>query len=174
MSNKLFVGNLSWTTTDGILQDAFGPYGTVTEAAVMMDKFTGKSRGFAFVTMGTPDEAEAAVKGMDGKEIDGRAVRVSIARPKEDRPAGGGGGYRGGGGGGGGGYKGGGGGGGGYKGGGGGGGGYKGGGGGGGGRGGGGGYKGGGGGGGGYKGGGRSDYGGGRGDYGGGGGGEGY
>jgi RNA recognition motif-containing protein len=156
MSNKLFVGNLSWTTTDGILQDAFTPFGTVTEAAVMMDKFTGKSRGFAFVTMGSPEEAEAAVKAMDGKEIDGRPVRVSIARPKEERPPGGGGGFRGGGGGGGGGgYKGGGGG---YKGGGGG---YKGGG---------GGYKGGGGG---YKGGG--GRGGGRGDYGGGGGGgEGY
>ncbi len=106
MSNKLFVGNLSWTTTDGILQDAFAPFGNVTEAAVMMDKFTGKSRGFAFVTMGTPDEAEAAVKAMDGKEIDGRAVRVSIARPKEDRPGGGGGFRGGGGGGGGGGYKG--------------------------------------------------------------------
>jgi hypothetical protein len=163
MSNKLFVGNLSWTTTDGILQDAFAPFGTVSEAAVMMDKFTGKSRGFAFVTMGSPEEAEAAVKGMDGKEIDGRPVRVSIARPKEERAPGGGGGFRGGGGGGG--YKGGGGGGGGYKGGGGG---YKGGG---------GGYKGGGGGykggGGGYKGGGRGDYGGGGGrggDYGG----EGY
>ncbi len=119
MSNKLFVGNLSWTTTDGILQDAFTPFGTVTEAAVMMDKFTGKSRGFAFVTMGSPEEAEAAVKAMDGKEIDGRPVRVSIARPKEERAPGGGGGFRGGGGGGykggGGGYKGGGGGGGGYK-----------------------------------------------------------
>jgi len=167
MSNKLFVGNLSWTTTDGILQDAFAPFGTVSEAAVMMDKFTGKSRGFAFVTMGSPDEAEAAVKGMDGKEIDGRPVRVSIARPKEERAPGGGGGFRGGGGGGGG-----------YKGGGGGGGGYKGGGGGGGYKGGGGGYKGGGGGykggGGGYKGGGSrgGDYGGSRGgDYGGG---EGY
>ncbi len=112
MSNKLFVGNLSWTTTDGILQDAFTPFGTVTEAAVMMDKFTGKSRGFAFVTMGSPEEAEAAVKAMDGKEIDGRPVRVSIARPKEERAPGGGGGFRGGGGGG---YKGGGGGGGGYK-----------------------------------------------------------
>jgi hypothetical protein len=154
MNNKIFVGNLSWTTTDGILQDTFSQYGTVVEAAVMMDKFTGKSRGFAFVTMGTAEEAEAASKAMDGKEIDGRAVRVSIARPKEDRPPGGG--FRGGGGGGGGGFKrgGGGGGGGGYKGGGGGGGGgYKGGGGGGG-----GGYKGGGGGGG-YKGGGRRDFG---------------
>ena len=98
MSNKLFVGNLSWTTTDGILQDAFAPFGTVSEAAVMMDKFTGKSRGFAFVTMGSPDEAEAAVKGMDGKEIDGRPVRVSIARPKEERAPGSGGGFRGGGG----------------------------------------------------------------------------
>ena len=60
MNNKLFVGNLSWTTTDGILQDTFAQFGTVVEAAVMMDKFTGKSRGFAFVTMSTPEEAETA------------------------------------------------------------------------------------------------------------------
>ena len=163
MNNKLFVGNLSWTTTDGLLQEAFSAYGTVTEATVMMDKFTGKSRGFAFVTMSTAEEAEAAAREMDNKEIDGRPVRVNIARPREERPAGGGGGFRGGGGGGGGGYRGGGGGGaggGGYRGGGGGGGGgYRGGGGGG------GGYRGGGGGGG-YKGGGgggRSDFGGGEG-----------
>ena len=153
MNNKLFVGNLSWTTTDGLLQEAFSAYGTVTEATVMMDKFTGKSRGFAFVTMSSAEEAEAAAREMDNKEIDGRPVRVNIARPREDRPAGGGGGFRGGGGGGGGGYRGGGGGGGA------GGGGYRGGGGG-------GGYRGGGGGGGGYKGGGgggRSDFGGGEG-----------
>jgi RNA recognition motif-containing protein len=145
MSNKLFVGNLAWTTTDGVLQDTFAQFGSVVEAAVMMDKFTGKSRGFAFVTMGSPDEAEAAVKAMDGKDLDGRPIRVSVARPKEDRPSGGGGGGFRGGGGGGGGYRGGGGGGGGYKGGGGGGGG--------------GGYRGGGGGGGGgYKGGGGGGY----------------
>jgi RNA recognition motif-containing protein len=156
MNNKLFVGNLAWTTTDGVLQDTFSQFGSVTEAAVMMDKFTGKSRGFAFVTMGTAEEAEAAVKAMDGKDLDGRPIRVSVARPKEDRPAGGGGG---------GGYRGGGGGGGGYRGGGGGGGGYKGGGGGG------GGYRGGGGGGGGYKGGGGGGY---RGRRDEGGGGEGY
>ncbi len=101
MNNKLFVGNLSWTTTDGVLQDAFSQFGTVVEAAVMMDKFTGKSRGFAFVTMSTDEEAAAAVKGMDLKEVDGREIRVNIARPKEDRAGGGGGGYRGGGGGGG-------------------------------------------------------------------------
>ncbi len=148
MNNKLFVGNLSWTTTDGLLMDTFAAFGTVVEAAVMMDKFTGKSRGFAFVTMSTAEEAEAAARDMDNKDIDGRPVRVNIARPKEDRPAGGGGGFRGGGGGGGGGYRGGGG-----AGAGGGGGGYRGGAGGGGG-GGGGGYRGGGGGGGGYRGGG--------------------
>ncbi len=119
MNNKLFVGNLSWTTTDGILQDTFAQFGTVVEAAVMMDKFTGKSRGFAFVTMSTAEEAETASKEMDNKELDGRPIRVNIARPKEDRAGGGGGGYRGGagagGGGGGGGYRGGGGGGGGYR-----------------------------------------------------------
>ncbi len=86
-NNKLFVGNLSWTTTDGILQDTFAQFGTVVEAAVMMDKFTGKSRGFAFVTMSTPEEAEAAAREMDNKELDGRPIRVNIARPKEDRPA---------------------------------------------------------------------------------------
>ena len=103
MNNKLFVGNLSWTTTDGLLMDTFAAFGTVVEAAVMMDKFTGKSRGFAFVTMSTAEEAEAAARDMDNKDIDGRPVRVNIARPKEDRAGGGGGGYRGGGGGGGGG-----------------------------------------------------------------------
>ena len=97
MNNKLFVGNLSWTTTDGILQDTFAQFGTVVEAAVMMDKFTGKSRGFAFVTMSTAEEAETASKEMDNKELDGRPIRVNIARPKEDRAGGGGGGYRGGG-----------------------------------------------------------------------------
>ncbi len=84
MNNKLYIGNLSWTTTDGLLQQAFSAYGTVTEATVMMDKFTGKSRGFAFVTMSTAEEAEAAARDMDNKEVDGRPVRVNIARPRVD------------------------------------------------------------------------------------------
>ena len=75
MSNKLFVGNLSWTTTDGILQDAFAPFGTVSEAAVMMDKFTGKSRGFAFVTMSTDEEAQAATQRLNGKALHDRGLK---------------------------------------------------------------------------------------------------
>lgn len=103
MNNKLFVGNLSFTTTDKDLEQAFSAHGVVTEAVVMLDKFTGRSRGFGFVTMSTPDEANAAAAGLNGSSIDGRPWTVNIARPKEDRPpGGGGGGFRGGGGGGGG------------------------------------------------------------------------
>ena len=138
MQNKLFVGNLSFQTTEGVLMDAFAQFGTVTDAFLMTDKATGRSRGFAFVTMSTDEEAQAAIEGMNGKDLDGRTINVNVARPREERPGGGGGGgggyrgggggggYRGGGGGGGGGgYRGGGGGGGGYRGGGGGGGGYR-------------------------------------------------
>src|SRR6186713_2502839 len=79
--------------------ETFAAYGTVTEAILMTDKMTGRSRGFAFVTMSTPEEAQAAIDGLNGKELDGRRINVNIARPKEDRPGGGGGGYGGGGGG---------------------------------------------------------------------------
>ena len=106
MSNKLFVGNLSFNTTENDLQDAFAPYGTVTEANLMMDRATGRPRGFGFVTMSTAEEAAKAVEAMNGKSVDGRALTVNIARPREERPPGGGGGrreYSGGGGGGGGG-----------------------------------------------------------------------
>lgn len=103
MNNKLFVGNLSFTTTDKDLEAAFSAHGVVTEAVVMLDKFTGRSRGFGFVTMSTPEEANAAAASMNGTAVDGRPLTVNIARPKEDRPPGGGGGFRGGGGGGGGG-----------------------------------------------------------------------
>ena len=164
MGNKLYVGNLAYSVRDESLQQAFGEFGTVTSAKVMMDRETGRSKGFGFVEMGSDAEAQAAINGMNGQPLEGRAIVVNEARPREERPGGfggGGGGGRGGfGGGGGGGYGGGGGrsGGGGY--GGGGGGGY----GGGGGRSGGGGYGGGGGrsGGGGYGGGGGGSYGGGR------------
>jgi RNA recognition motif-containing protein len=98
VNNKLFVGNLSFATAEGVLLDAFGAFGTVVEASLMTDKMTGKSRGFAFVTMSTPEEAQAAIDGLNGKELDGRRINVNIARPKEDRPSGGGGGYGGGGG----------------------------------------------------------------------------
>jgi RNA recognition motif-containing protein len=91
MSEKLFVGNLSFNTTENDLQDAFAAHGTVVEANLMMDRATGRPRGFAFVTMSTPEEAQKAITEMNGKQLDGRALTVNIARPREDRPAGGGG-----------------------------------------------------------------------------------
>ncbi|HEY3860967.1 MAG TPA: RNA-binding protein [Verrucomicrobiae bacterium] len=90
MNSKLFVGNLSFNTTENDLQDAFTPHGTVVEANLITDHATGKARGFAFVTMGSDDEAQNAVTAMNGKSIDGRAVVVNIARPRESRPATGG------------------------------------------------------------------------------------
>ncbi|MCO5052821.1 MAG: RNA-binding protein [Verrucomicrobiae bacterium] len=92
MSTKLFVGNLSFKTTENDLQDAFAAFGSVVEANIMMDRMTGRPRGFAFVTMASQEEAEKAIEGLHGKEIDGRALTVNIARPREERPAGGGGG----------------------------------------------------------------------------------
>jgi len=103
VNNKLFVGNLSFTTAEGVLMETFAAYGTVSEAILMTDKMTGRSRGFAFVTMSTDEEAQAAIDGLNGKELDGRRINVNVARPKEDRPPGGG--FRGGGGGGGGGRR---------------------------------------------------------------------
>lgn len=94
MSEKLFVGNLSFNTTENDLQDAFAAHGTVIEANLMMDRATGRPRGFAFVTMSSAEEAQKAIAAMNGKEIDGRALTVNIARPREERPAGGGGGPR--------------------------------------------------------------------------------
>ena len=102
MSTKLFVGNLSFNATENQLQDLFGAYGPVTEVDMIMDKFSGKPRGFAFVTMETKEAADAAVQALHGKELDGRALTVNEARPREERPPrSGGGGYGGGGGGGG-------------------------------------------------------------------------
>ncbi|MCX6891863.1 MAG: RNA-binding protein [Verrucomicrobiota bacterium] len=95
MSAKLFVGNLSFNITENDLQDAFAAHGTVVEANLMMDRATGRPRGFAFVTMGSPEEAQKAIDAMNGKELGGRALTVNIARPREERPAGGGGGNRG-------------------------------------------------------------------------------
>jgi RNA recognition motif-containing protein len=91
MSNKLFVGNLSFKTTENDLQDAFAAFGAVTETNLMMDRMTNRPRGFAFVTMASAEEAEKAIAGMNGKELDGRALTVNVARPREERPAGGGG-----------------------------------------------------------------------------------
>jgi RNA recognition motif-containing protein len=108
MSNKLFVGNLSFDTTENDLQDAFAAFGTVTETNLMMDRMTNRPRGFGFVTMSTPEEAQKAIAGLHGKDLGGRALTVNVAKPREERPAGGrrefggGGGQRGGGGGGGG------------------------------------------------------------------------
>ena len=103
MSNKLFVGNLSFNTTENDLQDAFSAFGTVTETNLMMDRMTNRPRGFGFVTMSTPEEAQKAIEGMNGKDVDGRALTVNVARPREERTGGGGGGggrrYHGGGGG---------------------------------------------------------------------------
>ena len=104
MSNsKLYVGNLSFKTTEDELRAAFGQFGAVTDVYVAMDKMTGRPRGFAFVTMGTAEEAKAAAEKMNGTDLGGRQLTVNEARPKEDRPSGGfGGGGRGFGGGGGG------------------------------------------------------------------------
>jgi len=92
MSTKLFVGNLSFNTTENDLQDAFAAHGTVVEANLMMDRMSGRPRGFGFVTMSTPEEAEKAIQALNGATIDGRALTVNIARPREERPPGGGGG----------------------------------------------------------------------------------
>jgi RNA recognition motif-containing protein len=92
MSAKLFVGNLPFSTTENDLQDAFAAHGTVLEANLMLDRTTGRPRGFAFVTMSTQEEAEKAIEALNGKELGGRALTVNIARPREERPGGGGGG----------------------------------------------------------------------------------
>ncbi len=100
-NSRLFVGNLSYQTQERDLQDHFSAAGVVTNVNLMLDRVTGKSRGFAFVEFSTPDEANRAVEMFHGKDLGGRALTVNIARPREERPPGGGGGFRGGGGGGG-------------------------------------------------------------------------
>jgi RNA recognition motif-containing protein len=92
MSTKLFVGNLSFNTTENELQDTFAAHGTVVEANLMMDRMTGRPRGFGFVTMSSPEEAQKAIDALNGQQLDGRALTVNVARPREDRPPGGGGG----------------------------------------------------------------------------------
>lgn len=91
MSNKLFVGNLSFKTTENDLNDAFAAFGTVTEANLMMDRTTNRPRGFGFVTMSSAEEAQKAIEGLNGKELDGRALTVNVAKPREERGGGGGG-----------------------------------------------------------------------------------
>ena len=106
MGNKLYVGNLPYSVRDGDLEQAFGQFGSVTSAKVMMERDTGRSKGFGFVEMGSDAEAQAAIAGMNGQSLGGRSITVNEARPMEARPprtggfGGGGGGYGGGGGGG--------------------------------------------------------------------------
>jgi RNA recognition motif-containing protein len=105
MEKRLYVGNLSYSSTEDSLEELFSQAGTVVKCELMLDKFTSRSRGFAFVEMGTPEEANKAVEMFNEQDLDGRNLRVNIARPREERPPrreGGGGGYGGGGGGGGG------------------------------------------------------------------------
>ncbi|MBK9139938.1 MAG: RNA-binding protein [Verrucomicrobia bacterium] len=92
MDTKLFVGNLSFNTTENDLQDAFSAHGVVVEANLMVDRVSGRPRGFGFITMSTPEEAQKAIQAMHGAPLDGRNLTVNLARPREDRPAGGGGG----------------------------------------------------------------------------------
>src|SRR5437667_5248959 len=88
-NNKLFVGNLSFNTTENDLQDLFAAHGTVLEANLMMERDSGRPRGFGFVTMSTPEEAQAAIGALNGKSIDGRALTVNVAKPREERSGGG-------------------------------------------------------------------------------------
>jgi len=92
MGNKLYVGNLAYSIRDDDLQQAFAQFGTVSSAKVMMDRDTGRSKGFGFVEMGSDAEAQSAINGMNGQALDGRALVVNEARPREERPGGFGGG----------------------------------------------------------------------------------
>jgi len=92
MATRLFVGNLSFNTTEGELLDLFKTAGSVVKCELIVDKFTNKSRGFAFVEMGTQEEATKAIEMFNGKDVGGRALTVNEARPREERPPGGGGG----------------------------------------------------------------------------------
>jgi RNA recognition motif-containing protein len=98
MGKKLYVGNLSYDTTDSALEQMFAAHGTVQSAQVIMDRDTGRSKGFGFVEMGSDQEAQAAINALNGKEVDGRTLTVNEARPREERGGGGrsGGGGRGG------------------------------------------------------------------------------
>src|SRR5262245_2811384 len=88
MNTKLFVGNLSFNTTEHDLQDAFAAHGTVTEANLMTDRATGRPRGFGFVTMSSPEEAQNAINALNGANLDGRNLTVNEARPREERGGG--------------------------------------------------------------------------------------
>src|SRR5690348_3584190 len=92
MGSKLYVGNLSYNTSSSELEQLFGAHGTVQSAEVISDRDTGRSKGFGFVQMGSDEEAQAAIAALNGKDVDGRALTVNEAKPREDRPRGGGGG----------------------------------------------------------------------------------
>jgi len=92
MGNKLYVGNLSFNTTEADLKDAFSAHGNVAEAVLVMDRESGRPRGFGFVTMSTDEEAQQAINGLNGQQLDGRPLTVNEAKPREARPGGGGGG----------------------------------------------------------------------------------
>ena len=98
MSSKIYVGNLPYSVTDSSLSNNFSEYGNVSSAKVMMDRDTGRSKGFGFVEMSSATEAQAAIQGLHGQSVDGRSIVVNLARPREERSDGGGagGGYRGG------------------------------------------------------------------------------
>jgi RNA recognition motif-containing protein len=85
MNNKLYVGNLSFNTTENDLQDTFAAHGVVTEANLITDRETGRARGFGFVTMSSEEEANKAVEALNGAQLDGRALTVNIARPREEK-----------------------------------------------------------------------------------------
>jgi cold-inducible RNA-binding protein len=96
---NIYVGNLSYNTTETDLREAFSPFGAVDSARIITDKFSGQAKGFGFVEMSNPAEAKAAITGLDGKDLNGRSIKVNEAQPKNDnRTGGGGGGYGGGGG----------------------------------------------------------------------------
>jgi cold-inducible RNA-binding protein len=91
MGKKLYVGNLAYSVTNAKLEEMFAPHGTVESAEVIMDRATGRSKGFGFVEMSSPQEAQAAISALDGQETDGRAIKVNEAKPRENRGGGGGG-----------------------------------------------------------------------------------
>ncbi len=95
MSTQLYVGNLDFNVTENDLRSAFGVCGTVMEVTLVKDRDTGRPRGFGFVTMSSPEEAQQAIAALNGKDLGGRALSVSPARPRQERPSGGGGGRRG-------------------------------------------------------------------------------
>ncbi|MBL6920349.1 MAG: RNA-binding protein [Puniceicoccaceae bacterium] len=97
MNTKMYVGNLSYDATDSDIRELFEAHGTVSDVFIVKDRESGRPRGFAFVSMETPEEMNAAIEGLNGAEFAGRALTINEARPREERPQGGGGGYGGGG-----------------------------------------------------------------------------